>query len=177
MEALERLKFPIGPFDVKAGVSDDQLPLFIEEIASAPAQLRAAVEGLTEAQLDSPYRPEGWTVRQVSHHLVDSHMNSIIRMKWALTEDAPTIKTYYEERWAELADSKTAPIEIALKNLGAIHERWVYLLNSMTGEPMKRCFVHPEMGRISNRVAVAFYAWHGRHHVAHVTSLRQREGW
>lgn len=177
MPTLEALKFPIGPFDVTAHVSREQLPGLIDEIAEAPAQLRAAVKGLTEGQLDTPYRPEGWTVRQVSHHLVDSHMNSIIRMKWALTEDEPTIKTYDEVRWAELADSKSAPIELAVSGLAGIHARWVVLLRSLTPEQINRCFVHPEMGKISNRVAIAFYAWHGRHHIAHVTALREREGW
>jgi hypothetical protein len=175
--SLERLRFPVGPFDVTARVPDDRVPALIDEIAQAPSQLRAAVAGLTEEQLDTPYRPDGWTVRQVVHHLPDSHMNSLLRMKWALTEDEPMIKTYAEQLWAQLADGRSAPVDLSLGLLDALHARWVYLLESLSPEQLQRCFRHPEMGRISIRVAIAFYAWHGRHHIAHISSLREREGW
>lgn len=177
MSALEALKFPIGPFDVKQRVETRRLPSLVNEITQAPAQLREAVKRLDDEQLDTPYRPEGWTARQVVHHLADSHMNSIIRMKWALTEDEPMIKPYFEERWAELADSRSAPVEVSLRLLESLHERWAILLNSLSPEQIDCCFRHPEMGKISIRIAIAFYAWHGRHHIAHITSLREREGW
>lgn len=176
MSTLEQLRFPIGEFDVKTRVADEQLPALIEEIAAAPAQLREAVAGLNDRQLDTPYRPGGWTARQVVHHLADSHMNSIIRIKWALTEDEPMIKPYFEERWAELADSRTAPVDVSLRLLESLHERWAILLNSLSSEQIDRRFRHPEMGKISIRIAIAFYAWHGRHHIAHIVSLREREG-
>lgn len=174
---LERIQFPLGKFDVTARIHDEALPGLIKALAEAPAQLRAAVAGLTEAQLDTPYRPEGWTIRQVVHHLPDSHMNSVLRMKWALTEDEPMIKTYEEQLWAELPDARTAPVELSLRLLDALHARWVFLLNSLTPDQLQRCFRHPELGKISNRIAIAFYAWHGRHHIAHITSLRGRMGW
>lgn len=176
-DTLERLRFPVGPFDVTAPVNMRDIPSSIDEIAEAPQHLRVAVAGLTERQLDSPYRPEGWTVRQVAHHLVDSHMNSIVRMKLALTEDEPTIKPYDEKRWAELADSKTAPIALAVDLVELMHQRWAILLRSLKPDDFERAFLHPEMGRVGMKVAVALYAWHGRHHIAHITSLRKREGW
>lgn len=176
-ETLEQLRFPVGKFNVSASPRDEELPGFIREIAEAPARLREAVAGLDESRLDSPYRPDGWTVRQVVHHLPDSHMNSLLRIKWALTEDEPMIKTYEEQRWAELPDGRSAPPELSLALLTALHARWVFLLNSLTPEQLLRCFRHPELGKVSVRVAIAFYAWHGRHHIAHITSLRERMGW
>lgn len=175
MSTLEQLRFPLGEFDVKTRVTDEQLPTLIGEIANAPAQLREALEPLNDDQLDTPYRPGGWTARQVVHHLADSHMNSIIRIKWALTEDEPMIKPYFEERWAELTDSRTAPVDVSLRLLESLHERWAILLNSLSPGEVGRCFRHPEMGRISLRVAIAFYAWHGRHHIAHIMSVGERE--
>ena len=169
------LRYPIGKFD---GTYDENRKLeYIAEIAQTPAQLRAAVKGLAPAQLDTPYRPGGWTVRQVVHHLPDSHMNSYVRFKLALTEEEPIIKPYFEDRWAELGDTKATPIEISLALLESLHARWVVLLRSLTPEQWKRSFRHPELGVMSLEKTLALYAWHGRHHVMQVMSLRERSGW
>jgi hypothetical protein len=150
----------------------------IAEIAAAPAHLRKAVAGLTPAQLDTPYRPGGWTVRQVVHHVPDSHLNAYTRIKLALTEEEPTIRPYEEARWAELPDARTGPIEPSLGLLESLHQRWLLLLTQLQPSDFERRFRHPEHGRIfTANEAVAMYAWHGRHHVAHITSLRQRMGW
>jgi uncharacterized damage-inducible protein DinB len=149
----------------------------IAQIAEAPAKLRAAVKGLNKKQLDMPYREGGWTIRQVVHHLPDSHMNAYVRFKLALTEDHPTIKTYDQERWAELPDSKTAPIEPSLGLLDSLHERWVGVLKSMSAADFSRNLKHPELGEVVLDRYLALYAWHGRHHVGHITSLRKRRGW
>ena len=157
--------------------SEEQKAKAIDDIAQTPAKLRAAVTGLSEAQLETPYRPGGWTVRQIAHHVPDSHMNSYMRFKLALTEDAPTIKPYAEDRWAELADTKATPIEVSLTMLESLHDRWVRLLRSLTAEEWKRTFRHPELGAMTLEKTLALYAWHGRHHVTHITSLREREQW
>jgi uncharacterized damage-inducible protein DinB len=149
----------------------------IAEIDAAPAALRAAVAGLSEEQLATPYRPGGWTVRQVVHHLPDSHANAYVRFKLALTEDNPTIKPYLEARWAELPDNAGTPVEVSLGLLEALHRRWVVLLRGMGPEDFARPLTHPEKGRLSLDQMLALYAWHGRHHVAHVTSLTERMGW
>lgn len=171
------LRFPIGKFHYDGPLTEEQKRKAIDEVASTPANLRAAVKGLSEAQLDTPYRPDGWTLRQVVHHLPDSHMNSYVRFKLALTEDEPTIKPYAEDRWAELVDSKTTPIQVSLMLLDSLHDRWVRLLQSLTPEEWKRTFRHPDFGAMSLEKALALYAWHGRHHVMHITALRDREGW
>jgi hypothetical protein len=171
------LRFPIGRFKMDEDVTEDQRPRLIEEIAETPARLRAVVSGLSPEQLDTPYRPGGWTVRQVVHHLPDSHLNSYIRFRLALTEDAPTIKPYHEDKWAELYDARTAPIELSLALLESLHERWVLLLNSLTAEDWTRTFKHPDMGAVPLEKNVGLYAWHGKHHVAHIASLRERMGW
>jgi hypothetical protein len=170
------LRYPIGPFKLDGTPTDDDVRRSIDEIAEAPAKLRAAVEGLSAQQLDTPYRPDGWTVRQVVHHVPDSHLNSYCRFKLALTEDEPTIKPYREERWAELADSR-APIEVSLTLLESLHQRWVSLLKSLEPADFSRGFRHPEIGVITLAQNVCLYAWHGRHHTAHVTSVRERLGW
>ncbi|MFQ5570438.1 MAG: YfiT family bacillithiol transferase [Rhodothermales bacterium] len=171
------LRYPIGPFTFPSDTSDEQRRQWIDEIASTPAHLRAAVAGLTDEQLDTPYRPGGWTVRQVVHHLPDSHLNSYIRVKWALTEDEPVIKTYDEKAWADLVDARTAPIDLSLALLDALHERWVLMLRSLSEDEVARVFRHPEWGRVTLAQNLAIYAWHGRHHVAHITALRERMGW
>jgi hypothetical protein len=171
------LQYPIGRFEFPREVSSEDRARFIQEIAETPANLGAAVTGLSAEQLDTPYRPGGWTVRQVVHHVPDSHMNSYVRFRLALTEDEPTIKPYDESRWAELADSRTARIEISLALLESLHERWVLLLRSLSPADFRRQFRHPELGVISLEKNLALYAWHGRHHVAHITSLRERMGW
>jgi uncharacterized damage-inducible protein DinB len=151
--------------------------MFIQQIEEAPARLREAVKGLTLEELNTPYREGGWTVRQVVHHVPDSHMNSYVRFRLALTEDEPTIKPYMENLWAELPDARSAPIDLSLGLLESLHTRWVALLRSLTPEQWKRQFRHPELGVVSLEQNLALYAWHGRHHVAHITSLRERMGW
>ncbi|HEX5709329.1 MAG TPA: putative metal-dependent hydrolase [Pyrinomonadaceae bacterium] len=171
------LRFPAGQFQKADSYSEDERARFIAEIEETPARLRAAVEGLTAEQLEAPYRPDGWTVRQVAHHLPDSHMNGYSRMKMALTEDEPTIKTYFEDRWAQLADTRTVPVEVSLALLEALHERWVTIWRSLTPAEFTRKFKHPDFGALTLEQHLALYAWHGRHHVAHITSLRERMGW
>jgi hypothetical protein len=171
------LRYPIGPFTFEGPLTDSQRQRFIDQIAETPAKLCAAVEGLSPHQLDTPYRPGGWTARQVVHHIPDSHLNSYIRFKLALTEEEPTIKSYYEDRWAELEDARHAPIDISLALLESLHRRWVLLLRSLTAKDFARAFLHPELGVMSLDKNVSLYAWHGRHHVAHITSLRERSGW
>src|SRR5579871_5474885 len=170
-------RFPIGKFHYNGPPAAEQRQQFIDEIAQTPANLRTAIQGFSEAQLDTPYRDGGWTVRQVVHHLPDSHLNSYVRFKLALTEDEPTIKPYAEDRWAELADTQATPVEVSLTLLDALHARWLKLLRSLTPEEWKRTFRHPELGAMTLEKTLALYAWHGRHHVAHITSLREREGW
>ena len=174
---MEDLRFPVGKFHYDGPLTSDQHEAFLDQIAQTPAKLRAAVKGLSGAQLDTPYRPDGWTVRQVVHHVPDSHLNSYVRFKLALTEDEPTIKPYAEDRWAELADTKATPIEVSLTLLDSLHDRWVRLLRSLTPEQWKRTFRHPEMGPMTLEKTLALYAWHGRHHVAHITELRRRMSW
>ncbi|HZT31999.1 MAG TPA: bacillithiol transferase BstA [Bryobacteraceae bacterium] len=174
---MDELRYPIGKLEYAGPGSSEQRARWIAEIAEAPARLRAAVTGLTAAQLDTPYRPGGWTVRQVVHHLPDSHVNSYVRFRLALTEDEPAIKTYHENLWAELSDARTAPVETSLALLEALHERWVLLLRSLGPGDFARRFKHPEMGVMDLDRTTAVYAWHGRHHVAQINSLRQRMGW
>jgi len=174
---MEDLRYPVGKFSYKGAITETQKAESLNDIAQTPAKLRAAVAGLSESQLDTPYRPGGWTLRQVVHHMPDSHMNSYVRFKLALTEDAPTIKPYAEDRWAELADSKSTPIEVSLTLLDSMHDRWVRLLRSLTSEEWKRTFRHPDLGPMTLEKTLALYAWHGRHHVAHITELRKRMSW
>lgn len=174
---MNDLRFPIGKFQYDGVPNAEQKQLLLGEIAQTPANLRAAVRGLSEAQLDTEYRPGGWTVRQVVHHVPDSHLNSYVRFKLALTEDDPTIKTYAEDRWAQLADSKATPIEVSLTLLDSLHDRWVRLLRSLSDEDWRRTFRHPDLGPMTLEKTLALYAWHGKHHVAHVTELRKRMSW
>ncbi len=171
------LRFPIGRFKLEGAPTDEDIHHAIDEIVEAPAKVRAAVEGLTPEQLDTPYRPGGWTVRQVVHHVPDSHLNSYCRFKLALTEEEPTIRAYHEDRWAELEEARTAPVEVSLALLESLHRRWVLMLKSLTPADFQRTFRHPEIGVVSLAQNVCLYAWHGRHHVAHITSLRERMGW
>ena len=174
---MSDLQYPIGKFHFEGPLTADQRHSALNDIANAPANLRLALKDLSEAQLDTPYRPGGWTVRQVVHHVPDSHMNAYIRFKLALTEDEPTIKPYEQQLWADLDDTKSTPIEVSLTLLDSLHERWVQLLQSFTASDWKRTFRHPELGLMNLEKTLALYAWHGRHHVAHITSLRSREGW
>ncbi|GMK40993.1 putative metal-dependent hydrolase [Paenibacillus sp. CCS19] len=172
------LQYPIGKFAVEGPVHEEQRTAWIGEIERLPEELSAAVAGLSEEQLETPYRDGGWTIRQVVHHLADSHMNSYMRFKLAATEELPTIKPYYEDRWAELADGAHAPIELSLQLLKSLHTRWVYFIKSLRPEQFDRAFVHPEHGRaMTLNDALGMYAWHGRHHVAHIAGLRERKGW
>lgn len=171
------LQYPIGKFHFNGPLSEDEKQVCLTAVSQTPANLRAAVTGLSEQQLATPYRPGGWTVRQVVHHVPDSHMNAYVRFKLALTEEEPTIKPYAEDRWAVLADSQSTPIEVSLMLLEALHTRWMRLLGSLAASDWKRTFRHPELGVVSLEKNLALYAWHGGHHVAHVTSLRERNGW
>jgi len=174
----EDLRYPVGRWEMPSGeLTANQRSELIAQIAETPARLRQAVEGLTEEQLDTPYRPGGWSVRQVAHHVPDSHLNSYARFKLALTENEPTIKTYHEDLWAELADSRATPVEVSLALLESLHHRWVILLRSIGDADWSRKLRHPEVGTITLDQLLTLYGWHGRHHVAHVTSLRQRLGW
>ncbi|WP_318840679.1 YfiT family bacillithiol transferase [Paenibacillus sp. BJ-4] len=172
------LRYPIGPFVVPDTITEEQLLVWVHDIAELPSQLRQAVEGLNEQQLNTPYREGGWTIRQVVHHLADSHMNSYIRFKLALTEDTPTIKPYDEGRWAEIPDARELPLEPSLQLLEGLHKRWVTVLRSLGEEQLHRTFIHPESGQtIRLERNIGIYAWHGKHHTAHITSLRERNAW
>jgi len=170
-------RYPIGKFSYDGSLTSEQKMQFIAQIEETPARLRAAVGGLSDKQLDTPYRDGGWTVRQVVHHVPDSHMNAYIRFKLALTEDSPAIKPYMEDRWAELRESKQAPVEISLSLLDSLHQRWVMVLRNLSDTDLQRAFLHPELGTVSLEKNLALYAWHGRHHVAHITKLREKMGW
>jgi hypothetical protein len=174
---MSDLRYPIGKFHFAGPLSEDEKQKCLSDIEQAPANLRAAVKGLSAQQLDTPYRPEGWTVRQVAHHVPDSHLNAYIRYKLALTEDEPTIKPYAEDRWAQLSDTQTTPVEVSLTLLDSLHTRWTQLLRSLKPEDWKRTFRHPKMGQVTLEKNLALYAWHSRHHVAHITALRERNNW
>lgn len=178
METLEQLKYPVGRFEFDGYESEADRQLAIESFYMVPFILRGEVENLDNTQLDTPYREGGWTIRQVVHHLPDSHINCYIRFKLALTEDTPTIKPYNEKLWAELFDASKSNIDVSLDLLEAIHRKMDVLLRSMRSENFQREFFHPETnGTITLEKTLALYEWHGRHHIAHVTSLKQRMGW
>jgi uncharacterized damage-inducible protein DinB len=169
------LRFPIGRWSAP-DADPALLSGLVDDIAAAPAAMRAAVAGLSAAQLDTPYREGGWTVRQVVHHLADSHMNAYVRVKKALTEPGTPITAYEESRWAELPDSQLEP-EVSLRLVESLHERWVVVWRSLAPADFERTYLHPEMGPVTLRTALGIYAWHGQHHTAHVTRLRERMGW
>ena len=171
------LRYPIGRFNWEGESAPARREQFINDISELPAQLRAAVAALTDEQLDTPYRDGGWSVRQVVHHLADSHMNSYVRTRLALTEEVPTITTYDEAQWAELEDARRAPIEVSLVLLESLHDRWVRLLRSLQPADFAREFKHPERGTVSLDNNLALYSWHCKHHTAHINNLRQRMGW
>ncbi len=170
-------RYPIGKFEMPKEVTPARRQQAIGEIAATPMKLRAAVKGLNDAQLDTPYRKGGWTVRQVVHHVPDSHLNAYIRLKLALTEEKPTIKPYDQEAWAGLADSKSAPIEVSQTLLDSVHTRWDHLWRSLKPEHFARVFVHPDHGERTVDWLLFLYEWHGKHHTAHITELRQQKGW
>ncbi|HZS54284.1 MAG TPA: bacillithiol transferase BstA [Bryobacteraceae bacterium] len=173
----DNLRFPVGRYAPPAAITPEDRAAWIAELESLPRKLTEAVRGLSDNQLDTPYRPGGWTVRQVVHHLPDSHLNSYVRFRLALTENSPTIKPYEEAAWAELPDAKSGPVEPSLSLTDALHRRWVSLLRSLRDEDFSRTFVHPEHGPIKLDWTLGLYAWHCRHHVAHIAELRKREGW
>jgi len=170
-------RYPVGTFEMPAQVTASRRQQAIDELAATPAKLRAAAKGLSDSQLDTPYREGGWTVRQVVHHVPDSHLNAYVRLKLALTEEKPTIKPYDQEAWANLADSKSTPIEVSLTLLSAVHDRWDRLWRSMKQEQFARVLIHPEHGERSVDWLLFLYEWHGRHHTAHITELRKQKGW
>ncbi len=172
----EDLRFPIGKFDSDIEITKEFREEFINTISNLPDKLNAAVENLSDAQLDTPYRPEGWTVRQTIHHIADSHLNSYCRFKLALTEDVPTIRAYHEDKWAELEDSKM-PIDVSMKIVEGIHSRWATLLNSMSEKDFARKLKHPESGEWTLEKMLGLYDWHSRHHLAHIKNLAARENW
>lgn len=172
----EDLRFPIGKYDKNLQITPEQRKQFVTEIAELPGNLREAVRNLSDEQLDTPYRYEGWTVRQVVHHVGDSHMNSLIRFKLALSEDNPTIRPYAEDLWAKTAEYKM-PVEVSLNLIDSIHQRWATLLESMTDEDFARTLNHPETGIWTLENLLGMYVWHGKHHTAHISSLRKRNGW
>ena len=174
---MSDLQYPVGKFQDPGEITGARRQAFIAEIAATPAKLRAAVAGLTDEQLDTPYRPNGWTVRQVVHHVPDSHVNAYVRFKLGLTEAEPTIKPYDEKQWAELADGKTGPVEVSLALLETLHRRWTLLLRALPEDVFRRSFRHPDLGLLTLDTQLAIYEWHGRHHVAHITTLRERMGW
>jgi len=177
MTELDDLRFPIGRFSPPASSLPGVRAAHMQTLRLLPARLSAAVAGLDDLQLDTPYREDGWTVRQVVHHIADSHANAYIRFKLALTEDWPTIKTYDEAAWANLPDSRWLPVDGSLAFVEALHGRWVALLETLTDEDFHKGYTHPEWGRQNLAKALAMYDWHSRHHTAHITSLRTRQGW
>lgn len=177
-DATNDLRYPVGKFTPPtAPQSRDERRQLVEQIAATPARMREAVAGLSEAQIDTPYREGGWTVRQVVHHVPDSHLNAYTRVKLALTEDQPAIKPYDQAAWAKLNDVTATPIETSLMLLEKLHERWDTILTSMTDADFARTLIHPDHGVVTLDWLISMYSWHGRHHVAHITSLRQRSGW
>ncbi len=177
MSDLTDLRYPIGRFAPPATYTPEARQQFLAELAACPDELRRATAGLATAQLDTPYRESGWTVRQVVHHLPDSHMNAYVRHKLAATEDQPAIKLYKEALWAELPEAKSADVELSLALLTALHSRWGAFLGALRAEMFARTFAHPDLGPVTLEQSVAMYAWHGRHHVAQIDALRRRSGW
>jgi len=175
---MSDLRYPVGKLEPRTELTADERREAIDVIAAAPVRLRAAVSGLMDEQLDTPYRDGGWTVRQVVHHLPDSHMNAFVRLKLALTEETPVIRPYDESLWARLPDARITPVEVSLTLLDALHERWVGLMRALEEQDFRRTFKHPDHDGVQNvDWLVAMYAWHGRHHVGHITALRERMGW
>ena len=177
-QELQKLKYPIGQFDCPINITPQHIESWISILEHFPNRLENLVENLTNDQLDTVYRPDGWTLRQVIHHLSDSHHHSYSRFKWTLTEDKPVIKAYFEDRWAELFDSKTAPIEMSLLHLRAVHAKLVYLLKGLSEVNLNKCFIHPETQvEVVLKKNIGIYAWHGKHHVAHIKTLKENKGW
>ncbi|MBP7243640.1 YfiT family bacillithiol transferase [Amaricoccus sp.] len=177
MTEMQEQRYPIGRFAAPPAFSAETRRQFFAELAACPGELRRATAGLSAAQLDTPYREHGWTVRQVVHHVPDSHMNAYLRHKLAATEEQPAIKLYKEAIWAELPEAKSADIELSLVLVAALHARWLAFLEALPEEMFSRAFLHPDLGPVTIEKSVAMYAWHGRHHVAQIDALRRRSGW
>lgn len=176
--ALEQLKYPIGRFQWISNYSEEERAAKLKTIENLPLRLKELVKDWTPERLNTPYRPDGWTVKQLLHHIVDSHMNSYVRFKWTMTEDKPTIKAYFEDRWAELPDSFETPIEISLNMLEWLHKRWLILMRNLSENDWNRSFIHPESGReITLTELMPLYAWHSEHHFQHINQLKIRMGW
>lgn len=175
---LEKLKYPIGRFNTPDVITEQDLKNYISNIEKLPGNLRRLVENLSDEQLNTNYRKGGWNVKQVIHHLADSHLNAFIRFKLTLTEDTPTVKAYYEDKWAELGDYKITPVEVSLNLLDSLHIRWINLLRSMSSKDFSKTFFHPEYGKdFSLNEIAAMYSWHCRHHYAHIEDLKKRMKW
>lgn len=175
---LEKLRYPIGHFVMPDSISDLELKDWIAQLEALPMVLEDLVKNLSEAQLNTPYRPDGWTVRQVVHHIADSHHHSYIRFKWALTENRPVIKAYEEKEWANLADALSAPIQLSLAHVKSIHAKLVYLLRGLSKSDLRKVYIHPDGNlEVSVLENIGKYAWHGNHHCAHIEGLMRREGW
>jgi hypothetical protein len=173
----EDLRYPVGKFKKIEKIDDNLRAQYLKTIAELPKKLRNAIDGLSDEQLETEYRPQGWTVKQVIHHIADSHANSLIRFKLALTEETPMIKPYMEDKWAELVDSKHAPVELSLNQIDSIHGRWSLVLNAMTAEDFDRKLFHPEHGETDLNYMLSLYDWHCKHHLAHITELKKRNNW
>ncbi|WP_207429229.1 YfiT family bacillithiol transferase [Pedobacter sp. SYSU D00535] len=172
------LRYPIGEFSAPADITGEQIKNWIDEIAALPEELEKAADGLSDTQLNTPYRPGGWTLRQVIHHLPDSHMNSYIRFKLAITEDSPTIRPYLEDRWAECEEARTAAPDVSINLLKDLHKRWVLFLRSLQPADFEKGFIHPEQGKLLKlKEVLGSYAWHGKHHLHHILQTRQLNGW
>ena len=174
---LNQLRYPIGRFSTPDEISAEQIKTYIKTIEESPVKYRKAVQDLNDEQLDTPYRPDGWTIRQVVHHVPDSHLNSYVRFKLGLTENKPTIKPYDEAKWAELDDSRDTPVEVSLTLLESLHKRWAALLRSMTDKDFQKTINHPERGEMRLDKMLALYDWHCKHHLAHIVNLRKKMGW
>jgi uncharacterized damage-inducible protein DinB len=174
---MDDIRYPIGTWKRQPAIDAATRASLIDQIAAAPAGLASAVAGLSDAQLDTPYRPEGWTPRQIVHHVADSHLNAYTRFKFGICEESPAIKAYDETTWAKTADGRAAPVEMSLRLIDALHQRWIYFLRSLDAAAFARTIQHPEHGAMTLDDLLQLYAWHGRHHTAHVTGLRSRKTW
>ena len=177
-KSVEDLRYPIGTFNKPEPITPEDLQGYINVIEELPGRLRTLVANLSEEQLNTEYRPDGWTVKQVIHHIADSHVNAYIRFKLALTEDTPTVKPYFEDKWAKLGDYKLTPIDVSLSLIDSIHARWINLLKSMDEKDFEMSFFHPEHGKeFSLDESAGMYAWHCSHHYAHIAELKKRKNW
>jgi hypothetical protein len=176
-DPLETLRFPVGHPELRTELAPAEREEMIRVLEELPARMREALDGLTDEQLDTPYRPEGWTLRQVAHHVPDSHVNSYVRFKLAVTEENPTIQVYDEKAWAEQTEAREGPVEMSLVLLEGLHRRWVAWLRSLPEEAWSRPLTHPEVGPLNLSQLLCIYDWHSRHHLAHITTTRDREGW